>query len=224
MTEIAQLLKIVYTIGVDIKDDIVDDITNSYSDIKTTVTQPLNIFKNEQLDDATVQAGLLLNNDNACLEEIPKIINTIIYTNSTHSPVVISEGLMNDSGLENWALESTYTIGGGKLLWHIIQNPTSDVDLLHTRQQVIKDISVNIPQIDLDLQIIKETEKDMLWLFTVPELKDAYPINLLFPSIMGVKLINHIPIALDIFQFYRSNILPWLGIIFPLSTFIGPWW
>ena len=221
MTGLGKLFNIVKTIGVDIKDDIVDDIKGGFNDIKTTVTQPFNIFKNEELDDASVQAGLLLNNESACLEEIPKIINTVV---NNLSPLTISEGLMDDSGLEDWALNSTYTVGGGKLLWNTIQNPTSDIELLHTRQQLIKDISKHTLQITNELEIIKETEKDILWLFTVPELKDAYPINLLFPSIYGVKLINHIPIALDIFQFYRSNILPWLSLVFPLSTFIGPWW
>ena len=221
MTGLGKLFNIVKTIGVDIKDDIVDDIKGGFNDIKTTVTHPFNLFKNEELDDASVQAGLLLNNESACLEEIPKIINTGVYN---QSPLTISEGLMADSGLEEWALNSTYTVGGGKFLWNTIQNPTSDIELLHTRQQLIKNISIHTPQITNELNIIKETEKDILWLFTVPELKDAYPINLLFPSILGVKLINHIPIALDIFQFYRSNILPWLSLVFPLSTFIGPWW
>ena len=221
MDEFSQLFKIIKTIGIDIKDDIVDDIKSNVNEFKNTVTQPFNIFKNEELDDATVQAGLLLDNETKSLETIPKIIENIKYS---ESPIKVSEGLMADSGLEDWALNSTSTIGGGQLLWNIIQNPTSDTQLLNIRQNLIKNLIPNIHYVKEQLTILKETEKDLLWLFTVPELKDAYPINLLFPSIFGVKLINNIPIALDIFQFYRSNIVPWLGIIFPLSTFFGPWW
>jgi len=221
MDEFSQFFKIIKTIGSDIKDDIIDDFQTNISDIKSTVTQPFNLFKNDELDDATVQAGLLLDNEAKSLETIPKIIENIKYS---ESPIKVSEGLMADSGLEDWALNSTETVGGGQLLWNIIQNPTSDIELLTIRQNLITDIKPNLYYIKEQLTILKETEKDLLWLFTVPELKDAYPINLLFPSIFGVKLINNIPIALDIFQFYRSNIVPWLGIIIPLSTLFGPWW
>lgn len=222
MGNLSQLFDIIKTIGIDIKDDIKDDIFDGVNNIKTTFTQPFNLFKNEELDDASVQAGLLLNNENVCFEQIPKIIDTIQLI---HEPLRISEGLMHDSGLEDWALQSSYTKGGGQLLWKLIQNPTSDIQLLEIRQKLLQNIiGPNEETIKNQLKILKETEKDILWLFTVPELKDAYPINLLFPSIMGVKLINHVPIALDLFQFYRSNILPWLSIVFPLSTFLGPWW
>lgn len=222
MDNLHNLVNIIKTIGIDMKDDIKDDIYSSVHNVTDTISQPFNLFKNEELDDASVQAGLLLNNENKCIEEIPKIINTHTYT---RAPLVISEGLMSDSGLETWAVETAYTRGGGQLLWKMIQNPSSDVELLTQRQTLIKNnISPHITQIREHLQVLKDTEKDMLWLFTVPELKDAYPINLLFPSIMGIKLINYVPVALDIFQFYRSNILPWLSIVFPLSTFFGPWW
>ena len=222
---LTQLFKIIKTIGLDMKDDIHTDITDGFNDITNVIKQPLELFKNDEIDEANKEAGILLNNENACIECIPQIIKNIKFTDS---PLNVSEGLWEDSGLESWTIKSTYTKGGAHLLWNIIKNPTSDIELLYRRQMCIKHINSynnnynNIIQQHLD--IIKHTEIDILWLFTLPDLKDAYPINLLFPSMHGVKLINNVPIALDLFQFYRSSILPWISIAFPLSTFIGPWW
>ena len=221
MNSLPQLFKIIKTIGLDMKDDIHTDINDSMSDIKNVFTQPLELFKNEELDEANKEAGILLNNEASCLEIIPKITENIKYS---YSPLNISEGLWEDSGLEEWTSKSTYTKGGANLLWNIIKNPTSDVLLLQKRQECIKHVNIHVTDIQTHLDIIKRTEIDVLWLFTLPDLKDAYPINLLFPSMQGIKLINNVPIALDLFQFYRSSILPWISIAFPLSTFLGPWW
>jgi len=182
----------------------------------------MEFFKNKDMDDANMLAKALLDDTPRVYDEIPRILG--LGEQDTTNAVQVSSGLWNDSGLSEWAQDParTWLVGGGKFLWELVRSPTSDVSLLQQRQRAIKALPLS-STVKL-LERARDCEKDVLWLFTLPEMSEAYPLNLLFPSMPIARLINHMPAALSAFQFYRSTILPWTSIAFPITTFIGPWW
>ena len=174
--------------------------------------------------DASIEADKLLEVSHGVYDVIPRLMFSHTAEQQVcPDQVQVSQTLWEDSGLSDWAHlpSNTALIGGGRFLWDVIRNPTSDTTLIINRQRAILEIPSNIS--NLLREKASAYEKDVLWLYTLPELKDAWPLNTLFPMIPFVNIINHIPPALTMFQLYRSSIQPWTNMIVPLSTFIGPW-
>ena len=182
------------------------------------------IVNSQDLIDANIEADKLLEISQGVYDVIPELmLNHTEERDGKFTRVQVSQTLWDDSGLYDWAHlpSNAALIGGGKFLWDVIKNPTSDTALLIERQRAILEIPPHMSS--LLREKASAYEKDVLWLYNLPELKDAWPLNTLFPMIPLVKIINHIPPALTLFQFYRSSIQPWTNMVVPLSTFIGPW-
>jgi hypothetical protein len=170
----------------------------------------------DDMREAKEQAALLLEDSNKIHDEIPRILQSVSLPQST---VHVSDGLWHDSGLKDWAHSATQSLGGGKYLWNIVSSPTSDVSILEKRQHAI----IHMPDVSHHVSKAKDVEKDVLWLLTLPALKEAWPMNTLFLDIPVAKLLNHIPPFLSFYQLYRTTLLPWSSVAFPLSTLLGPW-
>ena len=149
--------------------------------------------------------------------------------------VSVSEHLWQDSGLQQWALDSdrsrTRLVGGGEMMWRIIRSPTSDIELLTKRQVASRELP---DWVATEIANVSEYEKDVLWLFTLPtELRhpDAWPLNTLFFVLpFGLEKNkglgndnNNIHPVLSLFQFYKSQLSPWSNVAVPITTFVGPW-
>lgn len=177
----------------------------------------LNLYDDEDTS-ADEAANLLLRDSPTAFDLIPKILAPDAETRG--GGVNVSTNLWEDSGLEKWARESTITLGGGHALWNVIQSPTTNLSTLRQRQTAIQSIHESTTN---HLRIAHENEKHVLWALNMPDMKDAWPINALFPSAPVARLINYVPPALELFQIYKANLLPWISLAFPISTFIGPW-
>lgn len=184
-------------------------------------------------DDANVRIDELLIPKADIYDTMIPVVMDINPNKDTTNEVLVSEHLWQDCGLQQWALDSnrslTYLVGGGRMLWKVIRSPTCDVELLTERQIAAREIP---DWVGAELAHVSEYERDVLWLFTLPtELnhQDAWPLNTLFFVLpFGLEKrfgfdINHIPPALSLFQFYKSQLSPWSNVAVPITTFIGPW-
>jgi len=162
------------------------------------------------------EANILLD-----ISESDKVIPEVIsWDYHKESEVQVIESLWEDSGLEKWAKSLPITYGASEYIWNFIRNPTYDKNLLLARQSSVKNMPSTIYD---DLKTIKSYEKDVAWIFTMPPLKEAYPISSLFPSYPIINLINNMQYILDLFHIYRIFIMPLFNLITPIVTLFSPW-
>ena len=176
------------------------------------------IFKSN-LKDAKRNAHELLNSASSTDEHNLTTIFGWMQSDATLiRQVDVTEKLWEDSGLEEHLKHATVTKGGGQYLWYNVKNLTTDIKLLKARQSPVLS-----PAIHDSLKELATLENDVMWLFTMPEMAKAWPINMLFPTAIGLKTINQFGLPLEAFQFFRCYIAPWMNIITPVSTVLGPW-
>ena len=132
--------------------------------------------------------------------------------------VYVTDKLWEDSGLESYVRTQTVMKGAGHFLWKEMKQLTTDTDILKKRQMPV--LPAGAPDI---LNKLAGYERDILWLFTVPEMSKAWPVNMLFPSAPVLRLLNNFPYLLEAFHIYRCYIAPCMNIITPVSTIFGPW-
>lgn len=178
------------------------------------------IFKND-LKNAKRSAHELLNSSGSTDEH--NLTTMFGWTQSDadatfSSSVDVTEKLWEDSGLEQHLKTATATKGGGQYLWYTVKNLTTDTKLLKARQSPALHSGIEDA-----LKELATLENDALWLFTIPEMAKAWPINMLFPTAIGLRTINNFGIPLEAFQFFRCYIAPWMNIVTPVSTVLGPW-
>ena len=95
-----------------------------------------------------------------------------------------------------------------------------DIELIKNRQNSYNTLPDNIYE---KIEEISKYENDVNWIFTLPPLKESYPINILFPSIPILNYINKLPYLLTLFHIYRISIMPWFNLLSPLITIFSPW-
>ena len=108
--------------------------------------------------------------------------------------------------------------GSGHLLWKEMKHLTTDTMTLQQRQYPVLPTDIHN-----SLRNLAPKEKDLLWIFTVPEMSKAWPMNMLFPSAPILRLLNNFPYLLEAFHMYRCYLAPCMNIITPLTTIFGPW-
>ena len=185
------------------------------------IRQILNVMKifKDHLHDAKASAHELLDTSRVFEHDLIKTLQCEGVDEGVGDEAVnVTSQLWEDSGLQEYITSATITKGGGERLWKSVQNLTTDTKLLKNRQSVV--LPDNCKEA---LEELATYEKDVLWLCQVPDIKKAWPINMLFPTTFGLRLINNFPYLLEAFHIYRCYIAPWMNIITPVSTILGPW-
>jgi hypothetical protein len=175
----------------------------------------------DQLKDAKQNALALLDTKDAVSEEnINKVlsISNEGKEKGKEKEVYVTEQLWEDTGLHTYLKTATITVGGGQFLWNIVQELTTDTKLLKARQSAV--LPTGIAR---TMREFADLEKDVLWLFTVPEIGKAWPLNMLFPTAPGLRLINNFPYILEGFHLYRCYGAAYMNIITPITTILAPW-
>jgi hypothetical protein len=168
----------------------------------------------KRIQEAKQNAHALLDENLAVNEEnIHRILGL-----PTVSDVYVTDQLWDDTGLKPFLVNATTTKGGGEFLWQTVKHLTTNTNILKARQNPI--LPDNIRQ---NLKRLSELEKNVLWLFTVPEISKAWPLNILFPTAFGLRMINNFPYLIEGFHLYRCFAAPYMNIITPLSTLLAPW-
>lgn len=148
-------------------------------------------------------------------------IHTVLGdTYNVLAPTKITPSLLADIDIKHLFDDKMNTLGGKSLIAKVVSNPTYDTSTLLARQN----LSLALPDTtSVTLQKLAETEKDVLWLFGLPAIRDQWIVQTIFPQWTFLKLINFIPSVLALYHIFRGYIAPMTNIAYPLSTIFGPY-
>ena len=207
--------------------DIKKNINGEINDIKDNVYSYISkIFKRGNVDD-------VFNKDTVDENDIEKISydffefkkNNILCEN-TLIDLEIFEGIGKDkkNTIFNY-LDRTKTKMGKYLLKKIIENPLTDIKILNRRQSIIKKINTNKElktNIISKLDIIKNKEKKILWLWKDLNDETEYLFNMVYFQNRFLKWLNKSEIAMKLYNYYVIIFSPIYGILSPIFIVLSP--
>lgn len=130
----------------------------------------------------------------------------------------ISDDVYKDTGIDTWAYNIPVLDGSKLLIKKLIKNPINSAKLLISRQRSFIDY-------DVDIEIIKEFENDVLWIYKITEeINDNSSIEILFPSSFLFSYINYFEQLLDFYHLYKIYFIPCSSLLYPISTFMAPYY
>lgn len=130
----------------------------------------------------------------------------------------ISDDVYKDTGIDTWAYNIPVLDGSKLLIKKLIKNPINNAKLLISRQRSFIDY-------DVDIEIIKEFENDVLWIYKITEeINDNSSIEILFPSSFLFSYINYFEQLLDFYHLYKIYFIPCSSLLYPISTFMAPYY
>jgi tRNA A37 threonylcarbamoyladenosine biosynthesis protein TsaE len=146
------------------------------------------------------------------------ILNKIITDDIIKGDKIdISEDVYKDTCIDKWISKLPILEGSQILIEKLIRHPIKDKELLESRQNTI----INY---DIDIEILKEYENDILWIYKIAEeINNNSSIEILFPSTFIINYINYIEQILDLYHLYKIYFIPMTSILYPLSTFVAPY-
>jgi tRNA A37 threonylcarbamoyladenosine biosynthesis protein TsaE len=146
------------------------------------------------------------------------ILNKIITDDIIKgNKIDISDDVYKDTNIDKWISKLPVLEGSQILIDKLIKHPINDKELLEKRQNTI----INY---DIDIEILKEYENDILWIYKIAEeINNNSSIEILFPSTFIINYINYIEQILDLYHLYKIYFIPATSILYPLSAFIAPY-
>ena len=146
------------------------------------------------------------------------ILNKIITDDIIKGDKIdISEDVYKDTCIDKWISKLPILEGSQILIEKLIRHPIKDKEILESRQNTI----INY---DIDIEILKEYENDILWIYKIAEeINNNSSIEILFPSTFIINYINYIEQILDLYHLYKIYFIPMTSILYPLSTFVAPY-
>jgi len=145
---------------------------------------------------------------------LQSILSSIIINNKIN----VSNSIYTDTNIDNWINKLPITRGGSIIMDKIIKNPINDKKILIDRQ------NTNFEIFNYQLEILKDKEKDLLWIMTLKkDIEDDMSINLLFPSTFLINRLNNYRIFLDFYHIYKILFIPSSCILYPLSIILTPY-
>jgi len=147
------------------------------------------------------------------------VLSSILSDISINDTINTSASIYTDTTIDKWISKLPITRGGSIVIDKIIKNPINNKELLLERQKTNFNIS------SYHLNILKTTEKDLLWIMNLKEdIEDDMSINLLFPSTYLINKLNNFRTFLDLYHLYKIIFMPLTCIIYPLSIIITPFY
>ena len=147
------------------------------------------------------------------------LLDDILKNNNISNKIIISDNVYTDTTIDEWFNKRPTTIGGMKIINKIIKTPINDKELLIQRQKS------NYELLNYQQEILKNNEKDLLWIMTLKdEIDDDLAINLLYPSTYLINNMNYCSYLLDIYHFYKIILMPLTSLIYPLSILYTPYY
>jgi predicted ATPase len=147
------------------------------------------------------------------------LLDNILKNNDTSNKIIVSDNVYTDTNIDEWLNKQPTTIGGMKIIDKIIKTPINNKELLIQRQKS------NYELLNYQRDILKNNEKDLLWIMTLKdEIDDDLSINLLFPSTYLINNMNYNSYLLDTYHFYKIILMPMTSLIYPLSILYTPYY
>lgn len=114
---------------------------------------------------------------------------------------------------------------GSYLFKNILGNPTKDLNTLLARQTIIKKI-VNdrsfMEELNTKLDVIKDNELDILYLWKTLDEETRYLINMVFFQSKFLKMFNKNEFVLKLYNYYIIIFSPLHGILTPIFMVLAP--
>lgn len=149
--------------------------------------------------------------------QIQLILNPILDKFDNFNKIEVSESIYNDTNIDKWISNKPISIGGSIIINHLIRNPINNKELLKNRQNTSFEI------LDYHLKILKENEKDLLWILNLKkEIDENSSIKLLFPYLYYLNNLNNHRTFLDIYHIYKIIFVPISCFIYPISIIVAP--
>ena len=147
------------------------------------------------------------------------LLDDILKNNNISNKIIVSDNVYTDTTIDEWFNKRPTTIGGMKIIDKIIKTPINDKELLIQRQKS------NYELLNYQQEILKNNEKDLLWIMTLKdEIDEDLAINLLYPSTYLINNMNYCSYLLDIYHFYKIILMPLTSLIYPLSIIYTPYY
>ena len=147
------------------------------------------------------------------------LLDDILKNNNISNKIIVSDNVYTDTTIDEWFNKRPTTIGGMKIINKIIKTPINDKELLIQRQKS------NYELLNYQQEILKNNEKDLLWIMTLKdEIDEDLAINLLYPSTYLINNMNYCSYLLDIYHFYKIILMPLTSLIYPLSILYTPYY
>ena len=147
------------------------------------------------------------------------LLDDILKNNYDKNKIIISDNVYTDTNIDEWIKTKPSTMGGVKLIDKLIKTPINDKKILLDRQKA----NYIIPK--YQLEILKNCEKELLWIMTLKkEIDEDMAINLLYPSTVIINNINYSSYILNTYHFYKIIIIPLLCLFYPISIIYSPYY
>ena len=150
-------------------------------------------------------------------KQIQLMLHPILDKINISNKIEVSESIYNDTNIDKWISNKPISIGGSIIINHLIKNPINNKQLLIDRQKVSFEI------LDYHLKILKDNEKDLLWILNLKkEIDENSSIKLLFPYLYYLNNLNNHRSFLDIYHIYKIIFVPISCFIYPISIIVAP--
>jgi len=152
-------------------------------------------------------------------KQINILLDTILKDPIIKDKIEISNNIYIDTKIDEWFKKKQTTLGGKIIAEYIIKNPIINKELLLKRQ------NINFEIFNYQLNVLKNNEKDILWIMTLKkEIDENLSINLLFPSLYWFNNLNEYHLFLNIYHIYKIFFMPLSCLLYPLSIIFGPYY
>jgi hypothetical protein len=147
------------------------------------------------------------------------LLNDILKNNYDKNKIIVSDNVYTDTKIDEWVKLLPTTLGASILIDKLIKTPINNKTLLENRQKT------NFKLLNYQKEILKNHEKDLLWIMTLKEeIDEDFSINLLFPSTYIINNMNYNKYLLDLYHFYKIIIMPLTSVLYPLSVLYMPYY
>jgi predicted ATPase len=151
-------------------------------------------------------------------KQIKLILHSLLDNFDVPDKINVSESIYDDTRIDDWISKKPNTIGGSIIINHLIKNPINNKEILINRQKNSFEIH------DYHLKILKENEKDLLWILNLKkEIDDNSSIKLLFPYLYYLNNLNNHRLFLDIYHLYKIFFVPISCFLYSISIIFAPY-
>ena len=186
-----------------------------------TKKKPISVIFNEkQLDD-----NLCKNIISHMLNE-PESKENQIATNSVYVDLEIFQGNQENTNSIFSAIDNTSTFIGQHYLKKMIKNPTKNIEELHNRQKILKELIKDrklYESLQEKFKELKELEKSIIWTLKEKNNEEARLVNSVFFTHKYLKALNNNEQVLLFYNYFKIIFSPVYGIFSPIFFLILPY-
>ena len=141
-----------------------------------------------------------------------------------------SSGAFLDADLDRWIGNGRFqTMCGEELMKQLMLKAcvgggvAGGGGVVKARQQVITCRELHLHRLQKLMAEAKTLEQDALWVLDRPDIKKTWPLPFLFPTMVGLRELNKVPLFHEFYHFSRLIASPALTVLYPIGLILGPW-